>query len=707
MPAFHEVKSAHLADHVIVADEEMLPKFFSRKRTKLTLENYGGTYLRRSNVNFLFLEPLSHIHTLPYGKFVFSRWLDKIFKPEKFVSQPFSWKTGSYEDVATLLKASILVVDIETLPTPEITCVGFTPITDGKIGQTIVFGVTEPTWYVAVKDLLASETPKCFHNGKYDLAYLLRYRFKTVNWLYDTMHLMHAQYSELPKDLSFAHSLYALEHQYWKDEAATATNKTDALAYNAKDCHGTAELLIGIIKQLPDYAFHNYMAQMRLQIALQPATMQGLWVDESKRAPLVAEQTEILDRELASLRACLGNPNFNPSSPKQVAIYSELLAPGALKATDSKAIAEMDAQKYPLASFILRKNVAYKKAAKLMGTYLNTPLMEGKLLYSFNAAGTETGRLSSKASDFWVGTQIQNLPPYAKKMLRSTEGWLLFEADYSQAESRGTAYMSDCLPLIDAVENSPDFHCHNASLFFGIPFEELWKDGKVLRPEIRKIAKAVNHGANYNMGENVLISTMGAENVWKAGKVLGLEAKSLAFAELRREKLLALLGSKAPTVEQLFSSQYTLVAIASHLLNAFSKAYPDIKGKWYQETIHSIVTTRKLVSPLGWTRWFFGSPEKHKPDLNAAVAHGPQNLNSHVLSKAYYAAWLELADPKDFTFLANIHDSVLGEYKPEAAWKLDRLKSIMEKPVTGFKSGKSMVVPVDLKFGKTHWGDLK
>src|SRR4029078_1364127 len=117
---------------------------------------------------------------------------------------------------------------------------------------------------------------------------------------------------------------------------------------------------------------------------------------------------------------------------------------------------------------------------------------------------------ASKASNFWCGTQIQNIPEYAKSQLiadikekregekreeekRKEEEWELCELDKKASESFTTAYLSQDKNLLNVLHNSPDFHCTNASLFCGIPFEELFANGKVLNKPIRTITHTVNH----------------------------------------------------------------------------------------------------------------------------------------------------------------------------------------------------------------------
>jgi len=45
-----------------------------------------------------------------------------------------------------------------------------------------------------------------------------------------------------------------------------------------------------------------------------------------------------------------------------------------------------------------------------------------------------------------------------------------------QAEARYTAYLSGDEALIHAVDCGKDFHSLNASAFFGVPYEEIYRD---------------------------------------------------------------------------------------------------------------------------------------------------------------------------------------------------------------------------------------
>ena len=119
-----------------------------------------------------------------------------------------------------------------------------------------------------------------------------------------------------------------------------------------------------------------------------------------------------------------------------------------------------------------------------------------------------------------------------------------------------------------------------------------------------------------------------------------------------------------------------------------------------------------LVGPTGWTRYCFGNPTKSKQDLNSYVAHPPQSLNAMTLNKAWLKVFYEVAlpNPADFKLCAQIHDSILFQYR---IGRLDLVRRVYECmlfdiPVTDC-TGISRVlrVPVDMKGESNIWARIK
>jgi DNA polymerase I-like protein with 3'-5' exonuclease and polymerase domains len=415
----------------------------------------------------------------------------------------------------------------------------------------------------------------------------------------------------------------------------------------------------------------------------------------------------------------LGVTNFNVNSPIQMKQLFKILGCGDLESLDEKNLLKA-AYRHPLINRIVDLIVGPPTAQyapefgirglrKLKSTYLRTDddieksgdkgakEYKGRILSSYNPHGTDTGRLASKEHHYWCGWNGTNVPrgPEIKQTLIADAGFRLAEVDLEQAESRDTAFIAGCEPLITAVSGKRDFHSVNASSFFGVPYASIYSDTlkKTLNKILRDLAKRVNHGANYNMGADVLVETMGLVNIYVAAAALNLP------------KL------------------WTPRQIAQYLLDCFHKTYPDLQSTYYPGVIHEITTTKMLTSRAvhksdfqvaGWVRYCFKNPKTDKRALNAYIAHCPQSLNAMTLNKAFMKVFYEIAiNPQhlnNFRLLAQIHDSILFQFREGYEELADKVKACMEIPVTitGY-DGKSrtFIVPAAIKAGKDGKGAVR
>lgn len=195
------------------------------------------------------------------------------------------------------------------------------------------------------------------------------------------------------------------------------------------------------------------------------------------------------------------------------------------------------------------------------------------------------------------------------------------------------------------------------------------------------------------MGAAVLIETMGEENISRAKRLLGLDR----FWNYKQ--------------------------VAEYLLKQFHKAYPGIAEVYYKGVIQEVLTTHKLVHHTlpeeGWTRYCFGRPDKSKRHLNAYVAHPPQSLNAQTLNKAWLKIFFAIAmhpeHSKNFKLCAQIHDSILFQYRIGHEYLCDMVKELMEIPVTikGYDGKiRTFTVPAAIKKGKDgkpakYWADTE
>ena len=699
-------------------------------RSEPSLADYQGSLFSYKSLEIVFISPLKQLFTVSYGKFLAERFIGKVITPSKWREpSKFSWSIltpANYQEaLAVLSTCDAIAPDIETLKKPlSIRCIGFTGIkitgVDHPVTYSYVLPVDSPWALAALRTILKLKPPKIFQNGKYDCSYLLRYNAPPTNWLWDTAHIFHCFYSELPKDLAFLNAFFLRKVVYWKDLAET-TDLHEYYRYCALDTWATANVWLNQIEQLPAWAERNYILEFPLVYPCLLAEMTGLKRDGEALKKARAEIDASTEESLSSLRRMLGSKDFNPGSPKQVTTLLRVLGCGDITSSGEKELAKA-AYRHPLNARIFDAVLEYRGLKKLSSNYLRTDEdakqsgihageggakeFFGRILYALNPHGTDTGRLASREHHFWCGLQIQNVPrgPEVKQTVCAEEGFYLGECDLEQAESRDTAHIAGDIKLIAAVSGTRDFHSVNASAFFGVPYEAIYDDaaGKTRDKKLRDLAKRVNHGANYNMGSGVLVDTMGLGKIYEARALL-----------------------KLPQSDPL--------KIAEHLLSSFHATYPKLRGPrtpytdgtYYAWVASEIRVHRRLASRAyhhtefnlahyradsyinqgDWTRYCFGKPDQSKSDLNSYVAHCPQSLNARTLNEAFMKVFYEIAlpFPDSFRLHAQIHDSILFSYREGFDHLAEKVKQCMEIPVTVRDvSGttRTFTVPAALKLGK-------
>lgn len=709
-----KVRKAEL-DAVICTDQALLtaimktqsdfrPSFMKNgKEKKLTLNEYHGSFIvvegfrlgREKDLDVLFLNPLQHLRTVPEAPFIFKRFISKLTKPEAWFPQtPFTWEVATPETIEGIyekFKTAVLVAcDIETdkdSPHRTINCSGYCALFPDGTTHAVVVPILD-MWGVRWMRLFNSlPAPKVFQGGLYDNLYYLRYGSPVYNWLGDTQHLFHAWYSELPKRLDYITAFSVRRVRFWKDDGKSG-GLSAHYEYNARDCWATLNSWLSLLNDIPEFCLQNYLLEFPLVFPCLHCECDGLSLD---RAEFEASKSEV-EGKLKPLEEKLAkwvHPDFNPGSPPQVKRLLKVLGAadkrGEVKSSDDSALTAAAAL-HPLNEIVCTTIQSVREYRKLLSTYLDwDKFWNGRLYYKLNPAGTDTGRLASTESSFWCGLQIQNMPrgKEVKRFIVADPGWQLAENDFAQSEARCVAYLSGCKALLELVESSHDYHAWNAQAFFGVPYETIYdeKTRKTLNKELRDLSKRTNHGANYRMGAAVMLETMGPKKVSEARKTLKLNPR---------------LG---------------LLDVCQHLLNTYSKAYPEVTKDWVENIARTIAITKKLVSSLGWTRYFFSDVRASKTAMNAAVAHGPQNLSVGIINKCFYAVWREsvYGGLRGLVRLkAQIHDSILFCYKGEDTPELVRQLMVRPTPVTDIQGvTRTMLIPPDVSAGQLSWAKLK
>lgn len=688
-------------------------------KTQATLSTFRGSRLNFS-IPAIVCAPLKQTTTLTYGKFLLERDLNKLqhlSKPPIQLGFKVCENENDFLECEQRLDDCIIVSgDIETDAHSRITCIGFTGLqrnlnTITYIIPFIDFGTDHwpniETYSRAIEcmqTVCRSSVPKMFYNGNYDVQYLIKYHAWPNNWTLDAMGLLHSQYSELEKNLAFAASLHCYDYYYWKLEDALSKKNKEIRGYwgyCAKDSWYPVRIFLNMCAEgYPEYAVKNYQKLFKLCYPCLYCAYEGFKIDSQKLSSLRSEAVKRLEKRKSDILTMAANPNFNPNSPKQIAefIYDIIGAAFPVtknketsqwqktRSTDQKILLNKIAPQHPLLARVIDDILAYRKEAKAISTYFDFakyPMPDGsyRLLYSMSPFTTDTGRFSCSQSNFrtfdyeeWeaisYGMQIQNQPTYAKDFIIADEGMEIGDGDNNKSEARCVALLSGCIKMQTALEfQEKDFYRTLGTLFFGIPYE------KVTTELRNKVLKRIVHASNYLLGVDTFILQVGPKQIYEGAALLGIQVQDLK-------------------------------KFVHWLLLQYHKPFPEIKRHW-DEIKREIIRTRMLVSPLAYTRYFFGNIGDNHSILRAAVAHEPQNLSVDILNKGFWRIYKNCVIPSQgqYRLKAQVHDAIIYGYAtPRRNEFRDRTLENMDNPVD--VRGQKLIIPVDFKCGTT-WKDLK
>lgn len=227
----------------------------------------------------------------------------------------------------------------------------------------------------------------------------------------------------------------------------------------------------------------------------------GVLVDRVKLAAMDADLSHKHDVALSALRGNLGMPNFNPGSTQQVGrlLYTDMgLVPltgmryteTGIPSTDDTALAGMAS----LAPDIVGKAgdlergeqpvgiLGVRQLAKLRGTYTGPDAMvrligpDERLRTTFSLTKARTGRFTSESPN------MQNVPPFVRKVVVARPGCVLVSHDLSQIEMLWTGELSGDENMIRVFRTGQDMHVKTACAIFGRDYQataanwKLYKD---------------------------------------------------------------------------------------------------------------------------------------------------------------------------------------------------------------------------------------
>lgn len=487
--------------------------------------------------------------------------------------------------------------------------------------------IEETNLILLLEKVLKLDVEYVLQNGMFDATFMFRkYGCEISPWL-DTMVGMGIAHPDYPKGLDFITSVFT-KMPYFKDEGKEVSirsiveghNEDDLkitlndepllgsldrwerfLLYNAKDCRATLvsiDPILEDIEALGNLDIFNQYSRIYKPLIYMSERGVKLNVEELNKIKSEAIlDVENLKREFEKIA-----PGVSPTSNQQLQNYFYItlgykpyLNRKTHKPTvDAEAMIRLTRKGAPGAKEISK----IRKLDKLISTYYNINAPGGRLRGSYNPIGTKQGRLSSSATIFGEGTNLQNQPKAMKKLMVADEGMMLFDCDLSQAENRIVAYVGSDKRFIEAFEDGVDVHASTAQLIFpDYSVEEIIEqnrmyektgDSKYCAPiggytkPMRFWGKKGDHELNYGMGYRSFsiiceIPEKDAKTIvegYHAGHPGVKRYQRLVVDQLKQDRTVTnLFGRKIKYMErwgeQLFNRAYSYIpqSTVAHIIN--------------------------------------------------------------------------------------------------------------------------------------------
>jgi len=550
-----------------------------------------------------------------------------------------------------------------------------------------------------LKEIMANESLKVFHNAAFDVKFLNRAGCPVNNSNFDTMIAAHIIDENQRKALDFLADVYTdlsghkMElKDYVKKAGGKKVSYSDVplsimIPYCCGDSDATLRLYHIFREKLKEIKLTNYFYkfQMPLRGVLNRMEEAGVRVDSDLADALSIKASNKMiniEGQIKRLMADKGYPKsdtINIGSPKQLTDYffsylklkstkkTEGGKSGEKKFSIDESVLRSFQNKYDEAKYIL----AYRKYAKLLGTYIepinNLTDKDGRIHCHFNQAKARTGRLACSdpnlqtiptRSEEILGEEILSVLP-VKNLFITEEGHTFLIADYSQVELRVLANYAKDPNMIQSFADGKDIHAMTAHKLFGLS-----DDTKETKTQ-RIVAKTVNFGIPYQITPKGLLDHI------KKGA-----------GEFKDD-----------------GSRFT-IKDAEEYINNFFIQFPRTED-WIEEIKREAVYKGYVTNHFGRRRRFPGITLDNDVELRQVVNYPIQGTAADICLMAMNRIQ-KMLDESEFLsrMILNVHDNIIFECPDEEVEELAPLiKEKMEKPIKGIE----VPLKVDFEIGKC-WG---
>lgn len=398
--------------------------------------------------------------------------------------------------------------------------------------------INEPAQEIKLSDLSQiienDSISKIGHNIKYDARVLNRFGLDIKNIKFDTLIASYCLHGDRTKhnldDLTLEHLNHVKIRT--KDVIPRKSKKLpnptmahcpipQVAMYCCEDVYYTYQLyklFKGKLEEPSNSAAKKLFYDIEMPVLPVLISMEcaGVSIDRNRIVELNTKLTALLETEKQAIDSRLNRPLVltNPSDVAK-AIFEDLkiheamgitplkTATGKYK-TDKKTLELLKSDKF------IESILNVKKLNKFINTYmLSFPAFisdhTGKIHAFFNQAVTATGRLSSSEPNLQNQPQRDELGKEIRELYISRwhdSGGVILSSDYSQAELRILAHMSNDEVLLDIFRRDADAHLGVASKIYRKPEDQITK-------QERTFTKTINFGLLYGMGPKKLAMQLG------------------------------------------------------------------------------------------------------------------------------------------------------------------------------------------------------
>lgn len=592
-------------------------------------------------------------------------------------------------------------------------------------------------WMALVRILGDNAIPIIAQNAMYELfVFAWSHRILITNVVDDTMLKHWEMYHEMDKNLGLQTSIYTRE-PYYKDERTVPDSKThwiycgkdSAVTHEINDCLETE--LVKHPKSYEHYKFNIDILRPYLYMQLK-----GNLVDKQAFFKKKEELKNKIIIAQSKLNQAIGAPiNVKSSDHKNAYLYGILKAPpknrsksyeacqtlasislnlppqkkrkeGIMVVTsDEEAILTL-LDKHPndnirLLLDLVHLRTMYSDLHKLQW------FPDGRIRCSYNPVGTDTGRLSSRATPVkgdvikptldikdgqvyfqethkqeQLGTNLQNVTKDLRTLFIADPDHDFFQYDLAGADAwtvacdcaalGAPAMLEDMLAGVKPSKVIILMQRHGAAKVMARTSAELkeWQNEVDGEDVMYTCAKACQHGTNYGMQPSLLRQTI----FKRSGGTINID-------ELTAGKL------------QFYYEQRYKVSL---------------RTEWIHDTVHK---QKYFDCASGAKRRFLGIRPGAKLDtttLNTALSHEPQANTTYLTNKALHRMWYDTENRKDGKLIIEpmlmVHDALCGQWhKSQRQWAITKLKEYFNNPIT--IHGITVTIPADGGWGP-NWKDL-